>query len=157
MLLCAVSGRGDGIHVQLVDTATGESTEQGELWEDVCWLTLVGRRVLVAGKSGGVWVVADVTGGGRMVLTASFARIVDVAATPERLWVVAPVESGGMSLWSMDLLGEHLHLHVVAPSIHGMQMRLDGRTVPIMAGPAGAETVRVTSIDDEEVLDIGRG
>jgi len=156
LLLCAVSGRGDRVHVHLVDTATGESTEQGEPWEDVCWLSLVGRRVLVGGKSGGVWVVADVTGGGRMVLTASFARIVDVAATPERLWVVAAVESGGMGLWSMDLLGEHLRLHVVAPSIHGMQMRLDGRTVAVMAGPAGAETVRVTTIDDEEVLDIGR-
>lgn len=155
-LLCAVSGRGDGVHVQLVDTATGESTEQGEPWEDVCWLSLAGKRVLVAGRSGGAWSVADVTGGARTVLTASFVRIVDVAATPEHLWVVAAVESGELGLWSMDLRGEHLRLHVVAPSIGAMQMRLDGRTVAVMAGPAGAETVRVATIDDEEVLDIGR-
>ena len=155
-LLCAVSERGGAVHVQLVDTATGESTEQGEPWEDVSWLTLVGKRVLVAGKSGGAWVVADVAGGARTVLTASFARIVDVEATSEHLWVVAPIESGDLGLWSMDLRGEHLRLHVVAPSIRGMQMRLDGRTVAVMAGPAGAETVRVATIDAEEVLDIGR-
>jgi hypothetical protein len=155
-LLCAVSERGDGVHVQQVDTATGVSTEQGEPWEDVCWLSLAGKCVLVAGRSGGAWSVADVTGGARTVLTASFASIVDVAATPEYLWVVAAVESGELGLWSMDLRGEHLRLHVVAPSIRAMQMRLDGRTVAVMAGPAGAETVRVTTIDDEEVLDIGR-
>jgi hypothetical protein len=155
-LLCAVSERGGGVHVQLVDTATGASTEQGEPWEDVCWLSLVGKRVLVAGKSGGAWCVADVTGGIRTVLTASFASITDVAATAEHLWVVAAVESGELGLWSMDLRGEHLHLRIVAQSIRGMQMRLDGRTVAVMAGPAGTETVRVVTIDDEEVLDIGR-
>ena len=35
-------------------------------------------------------------------------------------------------------------------------MRLDGRTVAVMAGSAGTETVRVVAIDDNEVLDIGR-
>lgn len=155
-LLCAVCERGDGVHVQQVDTATGASTEQGEPWEDVCWLSLEGKRVLVAGRSGGAWSVTDVTGGARTVLTASFARIVDVAATPEHLWVVAAVESGELGLWSMDLRGEHLRLHLVAPSIGAMQMHLDGRSVAVMAGPAEAETVRVATIDDEEVLDIGR-
>gem|GEM_PF-6246602 len=155
-LLCAVSEHGDGIHIQLVDTATGASTEQGEPWEDVCWLSFVGNRVLVAGKSDSTWVVADVTDGARTVLTASFVRIVDVAATPEHLWIVAPVESGDLGLWSIDLCGEHLRLHIVAPSICGLQMRVDGRTVAVMAGPAGAETVQVTTIDDEEVLDMGR-
>jgi len=155
-LLCAVWERGGGVHVQLVDTATGASTEQGGPWEDVCWLSLVGDRVLVAGKSGGAWCVADVTGGARTVLTASFASIVDLAATPEHLWVVAAVESGELGLWSMDLRGEDRRLCIVAPSIRGMWMRLDGRTVAVMAGPAGAETVQVVAIDDNEVLDIGR-
>ena len=156
LLLCAVSERRDGVHVQLVNTATGESIEQGEVWEDVCWLSLVDNRVLVAGKSGGTWCVADVTGGSRRVLTASFAHITEVAATPEHLWVVAPVENGDLGLWSWDLRGEHLHLHVAATSIRGMQMRVDGRTVAVMAGPVGAETVRIATLDDEEVLDIGQ-
>ena len=155
-LLCAVVQYGDGVHIQLVNTATGESTEQGEPWEDVCWLSLAGERVLVAGKSEGVWCVADVTDGARTVLTASFARIAEVAATPEFLWVVAPMESGELGLWSMDLRGEHVCLHVAAPSVRGMEMRVDGRTVAVMAGPVGAETVRVIAIDDEEVLEIGR-
>lgn len=155
-LLCAVSERGGGVRIQLVDTATGESTEQGEPWEDVCWLSLVGRSVLVAGRTGGSWAVAEVTGGVRKVLTPSFARIVDVAATPERLWVVATVESGDLGLWSMGLQGEALRLRIAAPSMSGMRTRVDGRTVAVMAGPAGAETVRVVTVDDETVLDVGR-
>lgn len=155
-LLCAVAQHRDGVHIQLVNTATGESTELGEPWEDVCWLSLVGERVLVAGKSDGAWCVADVTGGARMVLTASFARIAEVAATPEFLWVVAPVESGELGLWSMDLRGEHLRLHAAAASVRGLEMRLDGRTVAFMAGPVGAESVHVTTVDDQEVLEIGR-
>jgi len=155
-LLCAVVQHGDGVHIRLANTATGESTEQGEPWEDVCWLSLVGEHVLVAGKSEGAWCVADVTDGARRVLTDSFAWIAEVAATPELLWVVAPVEGGELGLWSMDLQGEHIRLHVVAPSVHGMVMRADGRTVAVMAGPVGAETVHITTIDDQEVLDIGR-
>ena len=155
-LLCSVSERGGGVHIQLVDTATGESAEQGEPWEDVCWLSLVGKRVLVAGQSGGAWVVADVTGGVRTVLTPSFARIIDVGATPGCLWVVAPVENGDLGLWSTGLQGEALRLRFVAPSISGMHARVDGRTVAFMAGPSGAETVHIATLDDETVLDIGR-
>jgi hypothetical protein len=155
-LLCAVFVRRDGVHIQLVNTATGETTEQGAAWDDVCWLSLVNDRVLVAGKSGGSWYVADVTGGTRTLLSASFASIAEVAAAGGRLWVVAPVESGDMGLWSMDLRGDHLRLHIAAPSMHGMRMRPDGSAVAVMSGAAGAETVHVAAFDGEGVLDIGQ-
>jgi hypothetical protein len=155
-LLCAVTDRDGLVRVQRVNTATGEAVELGEPWQDVCWLSLVGERVLVAGKSSGVWVVADVTDGARTMLTAPASAITDVAAAPAHLWVVTQVEGGHLGLWSMDVDGNHLRLHVTAPSVRGMRARIDGVTVAVMAGPTGGETVRVYSVDSDHGADIGR-
>jgi hypothetical protein len=117
LLLCTLSRHADGVHIELVDTAAGESSEQGEPWEDVWWLSLVGNRVPVAGKSGDAWSVTDVTDRAWTMLAASFACIEGVAATSERLCVLGPSENGEPGLWSTDLRGGYLLLRIVAPSI----------------------------------------
>jgi hypothetical protein len=155
-LLCAVTERDGTVRVQMVDTCTGTTEELGEPWDDVCWLSLVDNRVLVAGRSKGAWIVADVTDGGRVALTPSAASIADVAAGPACLWTVSPVDNGRFGLWSVSLQGDRLRLHVTAPSVRGMRMRQDGTAVAVMAGAAGAETVRVYMADGDRGVELGR-